>query len=256
MHKIAIYGKGGIGKSTITSSLSAALACLGWRVMQVGCDPKADSTINLTGGSPVVPIMDYLRQHRECNDPQEIIKIGFNDVVCAEAGGPSPGVGCAGRGIITAFNLLEELKVYELYKPDVVLYDVLGDVVCGGFAMPIRQGYADEVLIVSSGEKMALFAADNIKKALDNFSARKYAVLRGMILNRRGVDREREIVEAFARERGIELIGDIPRDNIIHNFEDKYQTVVEGAPDHSLSMVFLNLAKKLMGVPARKMEAC
>jgi nitrogenase iron protein NifH len=249
MRKIAVYGKGGIGKSTVTSALSAALAYRGYRVMQVGCDPKADSTINLTGGNPVVPIMEYLKIHGTCRDLGEIVREGYRGVICAEAGGPSPGIGCAGRGIITAFNLLEELNAYDRYQPDVVLYDVLGDVVCGGFAMPIRQGYADEVLIVSSGEKMALYAANNIKTALDNFSGRNYAVLRGLILNRRGVDNEDQLVADFAAERGIPIVGTIPRDNTIHHFEEKSQTVVEGNPELPISKVFLDLAASIMNIP-------
>ena len=176
MLKLAIYGKGGIGKSTTTGNLAAAFASLGKKVIQIGCDPKADSTINLLGGNPVRPVMNYLREFDE--EPEEIEQIakeGFGGVLCIETGGPTPGLGCAGRGIITTFSLLEDLELFETYKPDVVLYDVLGDVVCGGFAAPIREGYANEILIVTSGEKMALYAANNIKTAVDNFEDRGYA---------------------------------------------------------------------------------
>ena len=152
MIKLAIYGKGGIGKSTCTSNLSAALASLGKKVIQIGCDPKADSTINLLHGEPVIPVMDYMRIHDEEPDKiEQIMKVGYGGVVCIETGGPTPGLGCAGRGIITTFSLLEELELFEQIKPDAVLYDVLGDVVCGGFAAPIREGYAEKVLIVTSG---------------------------------------------------------------------------------------------------------
>lgn len=154
MLKIAIYGKGGIGKSTMTSNLAAAFAYLGKKVIQIGCDPKADSTFNLLGGHPVQPVMNYLREHDE--DPEcieDISRIGYGGVLCIETGGPTPGLGCAGRGIIATFSLLEDLGLFEKYDPDVVLYDVLGDVVCGGFAAPIREGYAEQVLIVTSGEK-------------------------------------------------------------------------------------------------------
>ncbi len=163
MLKIAIYGKGGIGKSTVTSNLAAAFAMMGKRVIQIGCDPKADSTINLLGGHPLRPVMNYMRE--EDADPEQlsdIAKEGFGGVLCIETGGPTPGLGCAGRGIIATFQLLEDLELFEQYKPDVVLYDVLGDVVCGGFAAPIREGYASKVLIVTSGEKMALYAANNM----------------------------------------------------------------------------------------------
>ena len=152
MIKLAIYGKGGIGKSTCTANLAAAFASLGKRVIQIGCDPKADSTINLLGGTPVTPVMDYMRDRdEEPTSIEEISQVGFGGILCIETGGPTPGLGCAGRGIITTFSLLEELELFEKFKPDVVLYDVLGDVVCGGFAAPIREGYADKVLIVTSG---------------------------------------------------------------------------------------------------------
>ena len=157
MLKVAVYGKGGIGKSTITSNLAAAFAAMGKKVIQIGCDPKADSTINLLGGEPLRPVMNFMREEDE--EPErleDISKEGFGGVLCIETGGPTPGLGCAGRGIIATFQLLEDLKLFETYKPDVVLYDVLGDVVCGGFAAPIREGYAEKVLIVTSGEKMAL----------------------------------------------------------------------------------------------------
>ena len=174
MIKIAIYGKGGIGKSTMTSNLAAAFAYLGKRVIQIGCDPKADSTINLLGGRPLQPVMDYLREKDE--DPEsidQIAKEGYGGILCIETGGPTPGLGCAGRGIIATFSILEDLRLFEKYKPDVVLYDVLGDVVCGGFAAPIREGYAQKVLIVTSGEKMALYAANNICSRRSEFRGQK-----------------------------------------------------------------------------------
>ena len=165
MKKIAIYGKGGIGKSTTVSNISAALAERGLRVMQIGCDPKADSTRNLTDGRSINTVLDVLRSKPE-PALEELVTIGAFGVCCVEAGGPQPGVGCAGRGIITAFEKLEALSAYDVHKPDIVLYDVLGDVVCGGFAMPIRGGYADRVYIVTSGEMMSLYAASNIANAV------------------------------------------------------------------------------------------
>ena len=202
MLKIAIYGKGGIGKSTVTSNLAAAFAYMGKRVIQIGCDPKADSTINLLEGQPLLPVMNYMREKDE--DPEElsdISRVGYGGILCIETGGPTPGLGCAGRGIIATFQLLEDLELFETWKPDVVLYDVLGDVVCGGFAAPIREGYAEKVLIVTSGEKMALYAANNINQAVKNFEDRSYARVEGLILNHRNVDHETEKVQKFAQER-------------------------------------------------------
>ncbi len=247
MLKLAIYGKGGIGKSTMTANLAAAFATLGKRVIQIGCDPKADSTINLLGGKAVEPVMDYLRDQDDYpTDFRQISAEGYKGVLCIETGGPTPGLGCAGRGIIATFQLLEELKLFAQWKPDVVLYDVLGDVVCGGFAAPIREGYAQKVLIVTSGEKMALYAADNINRAVRNFEDRSYARVLGLILNHRNVENETQKVQAFAAERNLAIIGEIPRSNDIIRFEEEGKTVVEGDPSLEVSKTFLDLAKRLL----------
>lgn len=247
MLKLAIYGKGGIGKSTVTSNLAAAFASLGKRVIQIGCDPKADSTINLLGGEPLLPVMNYLREKDE--DPEtleEISKVGFGGVLCIETGGPTPGLGCAGRGIIATFQLLEDLKLFETHKPDVVLYDVLGDVVCGGFAAPIREGYAEKVLIVTSGEKMALYAANNINSAVKNFADRSYARVEGVILNHRNVERETEKVQEFCDKNDLSIVAEIPRSDDIIRFEDQGKTVIEGDPTLPVSARFLDLARRLL----------
>ena len=247
MIKIAIYGKGGIGKSTVTSNLSAALAYLGKRVIQIGCDPKADSTANLLSGNPVFPVMNYMRDYdKEPESLEEISKVGYGGVLCIETGGPTPGLGCAGRGIITTFSLLEELKLFEKFKPDAVLYDVLGDVVCGGFAAPIREGLASKVIIVTSGEKMALYAAGNINSAVENFKERSYANVRGIVFNRRNVLNEEEKVKEFAASRNLSIIADIPRSDDIIRFEDMGKTVIEGDPSLNVSRRFIDLAKLLI----------
>ena len=251
MLKIAIYGKGGIGKSTVTSNLAAAFASLGKRVIQIGCDPKADSTINLLGGEPLLPVMNYMREQDE--DPEElsqISRVGFGGVLCIETGGPTPGLGCAGRGIIATFQLLEDLRLFETWKPDVVLYDVLGDVVCGGFAAPIREGYAEKVLIVTSGEKMALYAANNINSAVKNFEDRSYAHVEGIILNHRNVEREYEKVREFADRNGLKIIAEIPRSDDIIRFEDQGMTVIQGDPSLEVSQRFLALAQRLLNTEA------
>lgn len=247
MLKLAIYGKGGIGKSTITSNLSAAFASMGKRVIQIGCDPKADSTINLLGGEPLEPVMNLMRRtDRDPESLEEISREGYGGVLCIETGGPTPGLGCAGRGIIATFQLLEELQLFETWKPDVVLYDVLGDVVCGGFAAPIREGYAEKVLIVTSGEKMALYAAENISKAVKNFEDRGYANVFGIVLNHRNVEDETRRVEAFATKNGLAIVGEIPRSNDITRCEDLGQTVVQGAPQSKAGECFFRLARLLL----------
>ena len=247
MLKIAVYGKGGIGKSTVTSNLAAAFALRGKKVIQIGCDPKADSTVNLLNGEYLMPVMNYLQEHdRDPERIEDIAKEGFGGVLCIETGGPTPGLGCAGRGIVTTFALLESLELFEERKPDVVLYDVLGDVVCGGFAAPIREGYASQVLIVTSGEKMALYAAGNIKRAVDNFADRGYARVRGVIMNRRAVENEEEKVRSFAEANGLEIVADIPRSNDIIRFEDMGKTVIEGDAELEVSRAFLALADLLI----------
>ena len=247
MIKIAVYGKGGIGKSTTVSNVAAALAEKGLKVMQIGCDPKADSTINLLGGRPLQSVMGYMREFdAEPSSLEEISARGFGGVLCIETGGPTPGLGCAGRGIIATFNLLEDLELFEQEQPDVVLYDVLGDVVCGGFAAPIREGYAEDVLIVTSGEKMALYAANNIATAVENFADRGYAKVRGVLLNRRNVPREEEKVRAFAEAHQLPVLADIPRSDAISEAEERGMTVVEAAPEDPVSQTFFALAREIV----------
>ena len=247
MLKIAVYGKGGIGKSTVTSNLAAAFASMGKKVIQIGCDPKADSTINLLGGTTPIPVMNYMREYDE--DPEtieDISKVGYGGVLCIETGGPTPGLGCAGRGIIATFSLLEDLELFEIHQPDVVLYDVLGDVVCGGFAAPIREGYASKVLIVTSGEKMALYAANNINNAVKNFEDRSYAKVYGIVLNHRNVENETEKVQAFSEKIDVPIVGEVPRSDEIIRWEDQGKTVIEGNPDSEISKCFFDLAELLL----------
>ena len=234
MLKVAIYGKGGIGKSTVTSNLAAAFASMGKKVIQIGCDPKADSTINLLGGEPLRPVMNYMREEDEEPEKlEDISKEGFGGVLCIETGGPTPGLGCAGRGIIATFQLLEDLRLFETYQPDVVLYDVLGDVVCGGFAAPIREGYAEKVLIVTSS-------------AVRNFEDRSYARVFGIVLNHRNVENETEKVQAFAQKSNIPIVGEIPRSDEIIRWEDQGKTVIEGDAGSEISRRFFDLAEMLL----------
>jgi nitrogenase iron protein NifH len=245
MKKIAIYGKGGIGKSTTVSNVSAAMSAMGLVVMQIGCDPKADSTRNLTGGKNIPTVLDTLRANGDAELSDLVVKSNTG-VLCVESGGPVPGVGCAGRGIITAFEKLEELNAYEVYKPDIVLYDVLGDVVCGGFAMPIRGGYADEVCIVTSGEMMSLYAAANIAHAVKSFGKRDYASLRGLILNAKNIEGESESVERAAAEIGTGIIYRLPRHPLVQQAEAEGKTVIKAFPDSDMAAHYRSLARILL----------
>ena len=245
MLRIAIYGKGGIGKSTTASNLSLALAGQGLRVMQIGCDPKADSTRLLTGGQSIPTVLDCLRAGT-APALEQLVRPGAGGVLCVEAGGPTPGVGCAGRGIITAFETLKSLNAYDVYRPDAVIYDVLGDVVCGGFAMPIREGKAEEIYLVTSGEMMSLYAANNIAAAIRNFGKRGYAQLRGLILNAKNIENEREIVARALEEIGTELTQYIPRSPDIQAAEALGGTVFEALESSPMQAVYNELADKIL----------
>ncbi|MBQ1458356.1 nitrogenase iron protein [Butyrivibrio fibrisolvens] len=243
LRQIAIYGKGGIGKSTTTQNLTAGLAELGKKVMVVGCDPKADSTRLLLGGLHQKTVLDTLREDGDVQ-LDSIMKEGFGGTRCVESGGPEPGVGCAGRGIITSIGLLERLGAYT-EDLDYVFYDVLGDVVCGGFAMPIREGKAKEIYIVASGEMMALYAANNISKGISRYARTGGVRLGGIICNSRNVDREKELLEAFAKELGTQLIYFVPRDNIVQRAEINKKTVIAYDPNSKQADEYRSLAEAI-----------
>jgi nitrogenase iron protein NifH len=244
IRQIAIYGKGGIGKSTTTQNLTAGLAELGRKVMVVGCDPKADSTRLLLGGLAQKTTLDTLRDTGENVELTEILKEGYKGTKCVESGGPEPGVGCAGRGIITSIGLLERLGAYT-DDLDYVFYDVLGDVVCGGFAMPIREGKAKEIYIVASGEMMALYAANNIAKGIQKFATKGGVRMGGIICNSRNVDREIEVMRAFAAELGTKLVYYVPRDNIVQHAEIRKKTVIDYKADSNQAQEYRNLAQAI-----------
>jgi len=246
MRKVAIYGKGGIGKSTTTQNTVAGLAEMGKKVMVVGCDPKADSTRLLLGGLAQRSVLDTLREEGEDIDLSDIRSDGYCNSLCVESGGPEPGVGCAGRGIITSINMLEQLDAYKTDdgEPlDYVFYDVLGDVVCGGFAMPIREGKAEEIYIVCSGEMMAMYAANNICKGILKFAQTGVVRLGGLICNSRKVDNEREMIEEFAKCLGTQMIHFVPRDNDVQRAEINKKTVIEWNPGCSQADQYRALAK-------------
>jgi len=247
LRQCAIYGKGGIGKSTTTQNLVAALAELGKKVMIVGCDPKADSTRLILHSKAQNTIMEMAAEAGTVEDLEleDVLKTGYADIKCVESGGPEPGVGCAGRGVITAINFLEEEGAYE-EDLDFVFYDVLGDVVCGGFAMPIRENKAQEIYIVCSGEMMAMYAANNISKGIVKYAHSGSVRLAGLICNSRETDREDELIEALAAKIGTQMIHFVPRDNVVQRAEIRRMTVIEYDPTAKQADEYRSLAQKLI----------
>jgi nitrogenase iron protein NifH len=238
---IAIYGKGGIGKSTTTSNISAALAEAGYRVIQIGCDPKSDSTTILRGGNDLPTVLDTLREQSKIRI-EDVSAIGFGGVLCIEAGGPVPGVGCAGRGINAAVELLQDLKVFDEFKPDYVLYDVLGDVVCGGFAVPIRDGLAERAYVVTSSDFMAIFAANNLFKAVTKYAPSGGARLGGVIANSLQAPYAKSLIDDFAERTGSRVIGYVPRSLTVAQSELYGKTVIEAVPESGQAQVYRDLA--------------
>ena len=244
LKQIAIYGKGGIGKSTTTSNISAALSESGLKVMQFGCDPKADSTNTLRGGEYIPSVLDLLAEKRRV-DAHEAIFQGFNGIYCVEAGGPAPGVGCAGRGIITAVELLKQQRIFEELDLDVVIYDVLGDVVCGGFAVPVREGIAEHVFTVSSADFMAIYAANNLFRGIEKFSNSGGALLGGIIANSINSDFQREIIEDFAARTKTPIVQYVPRSLTVTQAELSGKTTIEAAPHSAQADIYRALARRI-----------
>jgi len=246
MRQIAFYGKGGIGKSTTSQNTLAAMAELGQRIMIVGCDPKADSTRLMLHSKAQTTILHLAAERGAVEDLEleEVLLTGYRGVKCVESGGPEPGVGCAGRGIITAINFLEEEGAYE--DLDIVSYDVLGDVVCGGFAMPIREGKAQEIYIVVSGEMMAMYAANNIARGVLKYAHSGGVRLGGLICNSRNTDREVELIEALAEKLNTQMIHFVPRDNVVQHAELRRMTVNEYAPESNQAQEYKALADKIV----------
>ncbi|MDD2467589.1 MAG: nitrogenase iron protein [Desulfobulbus sp.] len=246
MRKVAIYGKGGIGKSTTTQNTVAGLVEMGKKIMVVGCDPKADSTRLLLGGLAQKSVLDTLREEGEDIELDDLRKMGYGGTWCVESGGPEPGVGCAGRGIITSINMLEQLGAYAPSEGlDYAFYDVLGDVVCGGFAMPIRDGKAEEIYIVVSGEMMAMYAANNICKGVRKFAQSGKVRLGGLICNSRAVDNEREMIVELAKKIGTQMIAFVPRDNDVQRAEINRKTVIEWDPKVKQADAYRDLARAI-----------
>lgn len=242
--QIAIYGKGGIGKSTTTSNISAALSTAGYKVMQFGCDPKSDSTNTLRDGKYIPTVLDTLRE-KNVVKAHEVIYEGFNGIYCVEAGGPAPGVGCAGRGIITAVQLFRQQKVFEELDLDYVIYDVLGDVVCGGFAVPVREGIAEHVFTVSSADFMAVYAANNLFKGIQKYSKTGGALLGGVIANSINAPYSKEIIDDFVKQTNTQVVEYIPRSVTVTQSELLGKTTIEAAPDSKQAGVYRSLAQKI-----------
>ncbi len=244
LKQIAIYGKGGIGKSTTTSNISAALSKMGYKVMQFGCDPKSDSTNTLRDGKYIPTILDTLRSNSRLN-ARDVIFEGFNGVYCVEAGGPAPGVGCAGRGITASVQLMKQQRIYEELDLDFVIYDVLGDVVCGGFAVPIREGIAEHVFTVSSSDFMSIYASNNLMRGIQKYSNSGGALFGGVIGNSVNAGYSKDILDDFARRTQTNIVEYVPRSVTVTQAELLGKTTIEAAPDSEQAQVYMRLAKKI-----------
>jgi nitrogenase iron protein NifH len=242
--QIAIYGKGGIGKSTTTSNISAALAEAGYKVMQFGCDPKSDSTNTLRDGEYIPSVLDLMRENRKVDAHQAIFR-GFGGTYCVEAGGPQPGVGCAGRGIITAVQLLKQQDIFEELDLDYVIFDVLGDVVCGGFAVPIRDGIADHVFTVSSADFMSIYASNNLFRGIQKYSNSGGALLGGLIANSINTPFHRQIIDDFVAKTNTQILEYVPRSITVTQAELQGKTTIEAAPDSEQANIYRRLARRL-----------
>ena len=244
LKQIAIYGKGGIGKSTTTSNISAALSKMGYKVMQFGCDPKSDSTNTLRDGKYIPTILDTLRSNSRLN-ARDVIFEGFNGVYCVEAGGAAPGVGCAGRGITASVQLMKQQRIYEELDLDFVIYDVLGDVVCGGFAVPIREGIAEHVFTVSSSDFMSIYASNNLMRGIQKYSNSGGALFGGVIGNSVNAGYSKDILDDFARRTQTNIVEYVPRSVTVTQAELLGKTTIEAAPDSEQAQVYMRLAKKI-----------
>src|SRR5574343_1582424 len=247
LRQVAFDGKGGIGKSTTSQNTLAALAEMGQKILIVGCDPKADSTRLILHSKAQDTVLSLAADAGSVEDLEleDVLKVGYRDIRCVESGGPEPGVGCAGRGVITAINFLEEEGAYD-EDLDFVFYDVLGDVVCGGFAMPIRENKAQEIYIVCSGEMRAMYAANNISKGILKYASSGKVRLGGLICNSRNTDREDELIEALAKAMGTQMIHFVPRDNAVQHAEIRRMTVIEYDPTHKQADQYRQLAQKVL----------
>ncbi|QGG48734.1 ferredoxin:protochlorophyllide reductase (ATP-dependent) iron-sulfur ATP-binding protein [Heliorestis convoluta] len=246
---IANYGKGGVGKSTTTSNLAVAMARLGKKVLQIGCDPKSDSTFTIAGRMipTVVEILDKHNYHYESIEPEDLVFPGYAGVHVVETGGPPAGSGCGGYVVGETVKLLETLNLLNKY--DVIFFDVLGDVVCGGFAAPLQ--YADLACVVSSNDFDALFAANRICDSVVEKNMSGYNVkLAGVIGNRCD---QQDLLQTFCKHTGAPLIGVVPRAEDVRKSRVKGYTLFEleemGEPVEELTAEFLKMAQYLLNDP-------
>jgi nitrogenase iron protein NifH len=252
IEKIVFLGKGGIGKSTILTNLSTIYARMGRRVLFVGCDPKHDATMLLTHRVDVPTVVDELVRSNEVRAEAVLLR-GRAGIDCIEAGGPEPGVGCAGRGIARMLEFFREADLFAERRYDTVLFDLLGDIVCGGFATPLRKGFGEKVFIVVSDELMSLYAANNIARAVLG-CAPNGVVLGGLVANLKDPSADEALVARFARRLGTRVIATFRRDTAFREAEFRRLTMVEHAPRSAAVVALRRLARAILTLDPRKVR--
>lgn len=248
MERIAFYGKGGIGKSTIATSASLILARKNHRVLHVGCDPKHDSSLVLVKDpNKFKTVVDQIFSGAEDLEPEDLIMEGIEGIHCVESGGPQAGRGCGGRAVSRSFEVFEEIELVDSDLYDTVVYDVLGDVVCGGFAAPMRRSARSKVVVVLSEEMMAAYAANRIAAAVTQFRSNGI-VLAGLVVNLKNNQADLSPIARFAKALNTVVLGVIPRDPLVCEAEIYRKSIVDYAPHSPVAKEISSIVDKVLSI--------
>lgn len=248
MERIAFYGKGGIGKSTIATSASLSMSRMGKRVLHVGCDPKHDSSLVLVKDPEnFKTVIDQIFAGVEDLEADDFIMDGIEGIDCVESGGPEAGRGCGGRAVSRSFEVFEDVELVDDTRYDAVVYDVLGDVVCGGFAAPMRRSAKSKVVIVLSEELMAAYAANRIAAAVGQFE-KNGIVLAGLVINLKSNTADLAPIARFAKALNTTVLGVLPRDPLVCEAEIYRHCIVDYAPESPVAVGIKAIVEKVIAL--------